>query len=163
MSDHDQLKTDFLKARLFWKPLNTAKMSTRRGSIQVDFLNGPSLLCFLSACTAQIEDCYYTDWRVWVDRLPVSHMKHHVKFTSEQVLTTIVEVLECGEHSTEWHSQSMTCFCLTVFVDFDRYNFSVCEAHFRTESIGASPVIILHAIPESYLHFFTRLLNVNVL
>ena len=35
-------------------------------------------------------------------------------------------------------------FYLTVFSDFDRYKFYVCEASFRAESIGASPVIIAY-------------------
>ena len=67
-------------------------------------------------------------------------MKHHVKFTNKRVLTTIVEVLECGERRTVCHSQCMV-FCLTAFSDFNRYKFYVCEAHFYSESIGASPMI----------------------
>ena len=44
-------------------------------------------------------------------RSSVSHMKHHVKFTNERVLTMIVEVLECK--NAEWyicHSQYMVFF-----------------------------------------------------
>ena len=34
-------------------------------------------------------------------------------------------------------------FGLTVFSDFDRYKFYVCEAHFRAELIGAGLMIIV--------------------
>ena len=53
-------------------------------------------------------------------------------------------------------------FCVTVFLDFDSYEFYVCEAHFCAESIGASPVIIACNLGKLFM-FFTRLLNVKVL
>ena len=56
------------------------------------------------------ENCYYTKWRVWLVRSSVSHMKHHVKFANERVLTTIVEVLECGQRRMVCRSQYMVCF-----------------------------------------------------
>ena len=67
----------------------------------------------ISSCSrsmAQIENCYYTNRRVWLERSSVSHMKHHVKFTNEQVLTMIVKVLECGEYRTVCCSQCMVFF-----------------------------------------------------
>ena len=57
-------------------------------------------------------------------------MKHHVKFTSERLLTTIVEVLERDD-----------IFRLTVSLNFDHYKFEVREAHFHPKSFGANPVI----------------------
>ena len=45
-------------------------------------------------------------------------------------------------------------FCLTVFSDFDRYKFYVCEVHFRAESIGASPVIIACNLGKLFVFFY---------
>ena len=42
------------------------------------------------------------------------------------------------------------------------YKFCVCEAHFHTESIGASPMIIAFNSGKLFV-FSTRLLNVNIL
>ena len=72
-------------------------------------------------------------------------MKIHVKFANKLVLTTCktVKVLEYRQRRMVCPSQYIV-FCLTVFLRFDRYKFyvHVCEAHFQTESIGASLVII---------------------
>ena len=46
----------------------------------------------------QIEGCGFKDCQP-------NHMKHHVKFTNERVLTTIVEVLELGECRKVCHSK----------------------------------------------------------
>ena len=39
-----------------------------------------------------------------------NHMKHHVKFTNDRVLTAIVEVLKLGECSKVCRSQYMVLF-----------------------------------------------------
>ena len=90
---------------------------------------------------------YCTDRELLLHRLKrvartrsVSNMKHDVKFTDERVLTTIVEVLECG-NPERYAVHNVWCVCLTDFSDFDCYIFYVCEAYFHAESIGTSPVI----------------------
>ena len=64
----------------------------------------------ISSCsrsTAQTENCYYSDWRVWLKQSSVSHKMHHMKFINEQVLITTFKVLECGERRTVCRSQCM--------------------------------------------------------
>ena len=67
-----------------------------------------------------------------------------MKFTNEQVLyvTTIVEVLGCGECRTACRSMCMVflgwLFSGTL-INCDK--FYLCEAHFHAELIGANPVI----------------------
>ena len=77
-----------------------------------------------------------------------------MKFTNEGVVTMIVKVLERRERRSVCRSHCMVFFCLTVSSDFNRYKFYVCEAHFRAESIGASPVIIACNLGKLFAFFY---------
>ena len=98
----------------------------------------------ISSCwwsTAQTENCYYTDWRVWLKQSSVSHMKHHMKFTNEWVLITIVEVLDCGERRTVCCSKYMV-FLFDSFLGLWLLQFLSMSSKFSCWShFGASPVI----------------------
>ena len=83
-----------------------------------------------------------------------NHMKHHMKFINDRVLTTIVDVLELGECRKESRSQYMVVFYLTTFPDVNHSKFQVYEVHFHAESIGASPVIIACKTGELFWIFF---------
>ena len=50
--------------------------------------------------------------RVWFTQLLVTLMEHCVKLRDEQLLTTMVKVLECGEHKVVCCSQCMVVFVL---------------------------------------------------
>ena len=108
-------------------------MFIRRGSIQLDVLNHRSLL---------VREVRTGILHRWLERSSASHMKHHVKFTNERVLTTIVEVLECGQRRTVCRSQCMVFFVCLFSRTSIATSFMYVKRIFSAESIGASPVII---------------------
>ena len=115
------------------------------------------LICPFSRCTAQVGHCYYTGWRV-LKRSSVSHIKHHVKFKSEWVVTTIVEVLECGECSMVCRSQCTALFVWlfsrTLIATSFIYMYTLREVHFCAELIGDIPVIIACDSGKLFLLFY---------
>ena len=140
----------FHEARLFWKPKNTQKTTTRLGSIlliEADSLLAPlfMLMKVLKNGADGVSRLHRFKVAVWMI-VSWSHTKLHAKFTNERVLIIIFEVRECKVRTKICHSQYTRCF-------------------FRLLSIAASFEYVKHNLVQikQIFHVFTRLLNVNAL
>ena len=111
-----------------------------------------SSISSFSQSMAQMKDCYYTEWRVWLKLSSVSHMKHDRKFTNERVLITIIEVVECGECRTVYHSQCMVFFVWLFSQTLITTSFKYAKRIFTLNRL-VQVMWLLHAIQESYSLF----------
>ena len=113
----------------------------------------------------------YGDWVLWLNTLKgvartiitTGHMKHHVKMTSSQVLSKIVEVLECKQ-CKRYAVHNIGCFVFKYFLGLHIMpSFKHSKWVFTLNQLVQVPRL-LHVKLSSYMYstFFTGIPHVNI-